>query len=251
VNGKDWHKQLSLGLVCLILGFGISLQLKSVTINDGANNTDMRRAADIQKLLDAEKSKSGELSNQLLQQKNDLDALRQQASKSGDFSAALSDQLKRAEILAGLVEVEGPGISVTLTDSMLNTGNVPASGAENFVIHDTDVRSVINELLSSGAEAIALNDERVVSTSSIRCVGPTVIVNNTRKSTPFEIKAIGEPSTLEAGLNIKSGIVDVLKQWGIGVDIKRSDKVKIPAYKGIISFKYASTVDNLKGSGGQ
>lgn len=233
-------RQIALTAVCLLLGFVISLQLKSVTLNDASNNTEVKRAEELQKELLQEKTKNEELYSQIMQMKNEVEQYRKTSEENGNISQVLMEQMDTAETLAGLSEVEGSGVIVTLNDA---TGTQAAlQDAQNSIIHEGDLRTIINELLASGAEVVSLNEERLVATSSIRCVGPTVLVNNTRIAPPFVIKAIGDPKTLEAGLLIKDGIVEVLKSWGIKVDIQKSDNITIPAYKGAITFKYAKKV---------
>lgn len=240
-------KQVALTAVCLLLGFVLALQFKSVTINDASNNTEVKRAEELQKDLLKEKTKNEELYSQLMQMKNDVEQYRKTAEENGNVSQVLMEQMNTAETLAGLSAVEGPGVVVTMKDA---TGEqAAAQDAQNSVIHEGDLRTVVNELLASGAEAVSLNEERLVSTSSIRCVGPTVLVNNTRIAPPFVIKAIGDSKTLEAGLLIKDGIAEVLKSYGIGVDIQTSETVTVPAYKGAITFKYAKKVQQT-GNGG-
>ncbi len=239
MNKHELGKQIAITMICIILGFAISLQIKSVTINYAINrNSDKVRTEELQLSLNNEKEKNEQLYSQILQLKGELDTYRGAAEASDSVSEAMKDQLYNAELLAGMVTIKGPGVLVTMKDANKGIGDSPAGAATNDVIHDSDIRSVINELLASGAEAVALNDERIVSTSAIRCVGPTVIVNNTRYSTPFVISAIGEPKTLEAGMNIKGGVADLLRAYGITVDIKTADPITIPAYKGAISFKY-------------
>ena len=70
-----------------------------------------------------------------------------------------------------------------------------------YIIHDDDLLRVINELRAAGAEAIAINGERIVAMSEIRCAGPTLSVNNNRSAPPYEIKAIGNPNNLEVRSN--------------------------------------------------
>ncbi len=243
----DIGRQVALTAVCLLLGFVVSLQLKSVTINYASSNTEVKRAEELQKDLLKEKTKNEELYSQLMQMKNEVEQYRKISEENGNVSQVLMEQVNMAETLAGLSAVEGTGVVVTLKDA---TGEQTAlQDAQNSIIHEGDLRTIINELLASGAEVVSLNDERLVSTSSIRCVGPTVMVNNTRIAPPFVIKAIGDSKTLEAGLLIKDGIVEVLKSYGISVDIQISDKVAIPAYKGAVTFKYAQKVKQT-GNGG-
>ena len=96
---------------------------------------------------------------------------------------------------------------------------------------------------TAGAEAISVNQERIVAMSEIRCVGPTVMVNGERVTAPFEIKAIGNPSTLENARKINGGAVEeATKIYGISVTIKKSDEIEIGKYVGLTHTNYAKTV---------
>ncbi len=235
-------KQVALTLICMLLGFAIALQLRSVRINKSMA-TDNLRAQELQTQLNDEREKNESLMADLEDAKNQLTELRKNYENSGAISSIVNEQLINAEKLAGLTALTGPGVTVTLAD---NKNAVAAASPENVIIHDSDIRTVVNELLASGAEAVSINDERIVSTSAIRCVGPTVIINNTRLSSPFIITAIGDAKTLEAGLIVKGGVVDALTPWGIDIDIAAFEKVNIPAYTGVSNFKYAEIVETDK-----
>lgn len=109
-----------------------------------------------------------------------------------------------------------------------------------YLVHDEDLLKVINELRAAGAEAISINGQRLTATSEIRCAGPTVSVNNVRSAPPFEIRAIGSINDLENAINMRGGVADTLKVWGINMTLQSSDNVWIPAYKNPISYKYAT-----------
>ena len=108
-----------------------------------------------------------------------------------------------------------------------------------YVIHDDDLLRVINELRAAGAEAISVNGQRLTGISEIRCAGPTLSVNNVRSSAPFEIRAIGDKKSLESALRMRGGVAETLGVWGIQIDIKTSDNVYIPPYRGSIRQTYA------------
>nr|WP_252893988.1 DUF881 domain-containing protein [Veillonella denticariosi] len=92
---------------------------------------------------------------------------------------------------------------------------------------------IVNELRAGGAEAIAINDQRLIGTSEIRCSGPTITVNGKVFGAPFVVKAIGDPKTLNSALTMRGGVVDSLKHWGgIKVTIKQEDSVAVPAFTG-------------------
>jgi uncharacterized protein YlxW (UPF0749 family) len=87
-----------------------------------------------------------------------------------------------------------------------------------------------------------MNEQRLIASSEIRCAGPTLSVNNTRYSPPYEIRAIGEPQTLENSLRMRGGVMETLQFWGIQVVVKKQDEVKVPAYKGTFRFEYAKPI---------
>ena len=115
-----------------------------------------------------------------------------------------------------------------------------------YVIHDDDILKVVNELRAAGAEAVSINGQRLIGSSEIRCAGPTLSVNNVRSSAPFEIRAIGEPKNLENALKMRGGVMETLKVWGIQMEIKSSDSVYVPAYKGSLKHEYAHETEERK-----
>lgn len=87
-----------------------------------------------------------------------------------------------------------------------------------------------------------MNDQRLISTSEIRCAGPTISVNNTRVAAPFVIKAIGNAKNMEDAIKMRGGVAETLSVWGIQVDIKKDNNIVIPAYKGATEFKYVTAI---------
>ncbi|MCL6635958.1 MAG: DUF881 domain-containing protein [Peptococcaceae bacterium] len=153
----------------------------------------------------------------------------------------LKEELDRTNVEAGLVAVSGPGVEVTLNDS--NVAVQPGQNPNLYVLHDEDVLSVLNELKAAGAEALAINGQRLLATSEIRCTGPTIVTNKSYRLTPpFVISAIGNQDNMVNSLQMRGGVVDQLKFWGIQISIKRVDNLTIPAYTGSIRFDYARPV---------
>ena len=130
------------------------------------------------------------------------------------------DQLSREwEIIklhTGLVGVEGAGITITLDDAPVREPGMPPSW---FIIHDYDIRTILNELKTAGAQAIAINGERVVPMSEQICAGPTIIINDNRYPVPYIIEAIGEPDGLYEAMSTSNKVAE-LKEFNILVDIK-------------------------------
>ena len=154
----------------------------------------------------------------------------------------MDSEMERLQVMAGSTEVKGAGIEVVLDDS--NIAKTPNQNPNLYIIHDEDLLRVLNELRAAGAEALSVNDQRIVATSEIRCAGPTVSVNNVRSAPPYVIKAIGSPKTMISALKLRGGVVETFEFWGIQVKIKTVDDLKIPALKSARNFEYAKSVDN-------
>ena len=144
--------------------------------------------------------------------------------------------LKTLEIIAGITKVKGEGIEIRLEDGGID--DINQSSRTDTIVHDSDLLSIINELKAAGAEAISVNDERIVNTTSVRCVGPVIQINYNKVASPFVIKAIGNSKLLYSALNIQNGIVDILKNAKIKVNIEMKKNIEINEYSGDYTFKY-------------
>ena len=212
-----------IALVCVLIGFMIAVQFR--TAQDAKGSLSQQRIE--------------EISDRLLQTEHERDELSEELHKM-QTAAASTDNQQDKDLLryrAALVPLEGEGVIVRMDDS-----TKPAKAGENpnlYVIHDDDLLRVVNELRAAGAEAIAINGQRLTGTSEIRCAGPTLSVNNVRSSAPFEIRAIGDKKSLENALRMRGGVAETLGVWGIQLDIKASNDVYIPPYRGSIRQSYA------------
>lgn len=231
-------KQISILIICAILGFALSMQLKSVHKNELSENTSIRNE-ELRRMLTTEKEKNTSLQEQILQMQETIDTYRESIEQSGSAYQGMVSELENAKKLSGLTDVYGPGVTITLEDA--NAANL-SGPVEYYIIHDSDVRAVVNELLAAGAEAVSINGERVVATTAIRCVGPTILVNNVRSSAPFVIKAIGDPVTLENAMNMSGGIVSELRFYQNKVTIQKSDRIDMEAYSGALTFNHVTSV---------
>lgn len=229
----------SISIVCVILGILLSLQLKSVQENAAADDWNTNRMQRLQILLDEERETNARQKERIEELEEEVQTYRQAAAGGGREETFL-DEIARLEKLAGLTDVVGPGVEVVLSDST-------APGSDHYLIHDSDLLSVVNELRDSGAEAISINGNRILSTTEIRCSGSVVTVNGKRTSAPFVIDAIGDQETMFNALMMRNGVVDVLRQWSIEVEVTPVDELLVEGYKGKIDYEYAQTrtADNV------
>lgn len=148
---------------------------------------------------------------------------------------------KTITILTGNKKVIGNGIEVILSENMLlkNNSSTNTEYMEKFLIHEQDLLRLRNELLLAGTEAIAINGQRLVTNSTIRCVGPTIRVNDITIASPYKILAIGEPYVLKSSLTLMGGIIDILLNRNINVKIKTKKHILIPAFDKNVDIRYS------------
>lgn len=227
--------QISIALVCMILGVMLAVQFRT-TASIEANQSDDRVSELTQKL----QTVSGErdaLAEEVLSLRSKLANFRETDQALAD----LHQEATQANMAAGLLEIAGPGIILTLNDSLLNLGSVENANA--YIIHDRDLLLVVNEMKASGAEAISINGKRLTAMSEIRCAGTTILVNRDIIAPPFEIRAVGNPDILESGVLMRGGILDQLKALGMQVHLQKSEEVKIPAYTSGFKFDYGALIE--------
>jgi uncharacterized protein YlxW (UPF0749 family) len=230
---------LAVVLASTMLGFLLTLQIQSVMNRPPATPEYSRdlSAVTIQRLESEQKL----LKDNIARLRGRLVAQQQSATSGASSLSALTDELDRQRLAAGLSTPRGPGVSVILDDS---TKGMPAGDeAANYLIHDFELRDVASLLWLAGAEAVAINDERLVASTSIYCVGSTIIVNNTRLSPPYEIRALGNPSQLEEALKDPGTLKKVksrAKLYGIQFKYAQVKEMTLPTFTGGFAIKYAS-----------
>jgi len=175
----------------------------------------------------------------------EVDALTAQAAPGSNEVARLRGQAARLAPLAGTQAVSGPALSVSLDDANRSAASLPEGyTADDIVVHQQDVQSVVNALWAGGAEAMMLQDQRVISTSAVRCVGNTLILQGRVYSPPYVIQAIGDLPAMRAALD-SSEPVRIYRQYadrfGLVYDVKGKAQVTFPGYVGSLSLLHART----------
>lgn len=142
----------------------------------------------------------------------------------------LIEEWKNARFIAGLSDVKGNGVVIKINDA----ANFEEGSIDNYVVHDRDLVMVLNELKKAGAQAISINNERILSTTEIICAGPTVRINKNRYAVPFEIKAIGNPKKLYEAI-VNSPIAMGFKDYGKVFEVREAKNIVIPKFSGDIN----------------
>jgi len=227
---------ITLGVMCIILTYGIMVQLN--TIEDATKTVG---GAGKDNLLKDEvlkwKERYDRTYEQLENAEKELEEQRQATTSTDDVSIKKQERLKELNTYLGLTDVKGKGIIITVQD---NTSS-------NFVtskdlVHDADLRAIVNEIKNIGADAISINGQRVVQSTTINCAGAIVQINGKSIGSPFVIEVIGD-DYLYHNLKRPGSYIDYLMQDGIGVDIERSDNIVIEKYDGVLTNKYLENVE--------
>ncbi len=213
---------MSILLVAVMLGLILAVQFRAA--NRPANTI----ATDRAKELIAELKKVNQEKENLRKEINDLTLKLEQVNRGkSEAIKALQNELEKVRMLAGLVTVSGPGVEVVL-DNPKNGEGIMTSGM--FIVRDEDLLKVVNELWGSGAEAIAINGQRIIATTEIRMAGPFININTTRVVPPYQVLAVGNPDALANNLELPGGLVEYLRDLGIEVTVQKHEDLTIPAY---------------------
>jgi uncharacterized protein YlxW (UPF0749 family) len=234
---------LTLTLIAMVIGLALAWQLKgpraSPPVGYAPGDPRDRSVRTIEQL----EAEQAALKAEIGRLRTDLANYQAHAAAETDRLQRLNADLDAQRAAAGLTAMRGPGIVVSLDDS--GARNISTSPDPNaFLVHDYDLRDVINVLWLAGAEAIAVNDERVVGNTSAYCVGSTVMVNTTRLSPPYVVRAIGEPASLAETLRNPSYLTALrqkVERYGIKFQVAPAPKLTLPAYTGGFSVRHCSS----------
>lgn len=232
-------------IVATLMGLTLGMYLASSWMTEApqpAIRPEGSRAHVAEAILRLE-SEQAELKKTVGQLREQIAAQQAQSANAKTALTEIGAELETQKMNAGMTALKGPGLQVIVDDSSGKT--IPAGDDPNsYIIHEYHLRDVINALWQAGAEAIAINGERVVGTTSVYCVGSTIMVNSTRLSPPYEIVAIGDPAAMDEWLNNQNVLKEFktrIKLYGLQFKTARSETVTVPAYTGSLTLKYAST----------
>ncbi|MFC0524048.1 DUF881 domain-containing protein [Pontibacillus salicampi] len=178
-----------------------------------------------QQLINIEKENK-ELREEVEQKKADIQSMEGSLATQEQKVADYVEEKKHLQKLTGDLPVKGDGVQVTLKDS----DYVPSEENVNqYIVHESHIHKVINELLSSGANAIAINGQRLYRDSYIACTGPVVTVDGVQHPAPFVITAIGDPDVLMPSLELTHGVVDQLVNDNVEVALEKKQTISLNA----------------------
>ncbi len=230
-------------LTCAVFGMAGLLFYISA---DTARGTDLRTDNSLLRLSDVIRQRSTQ-NQQAQAELSDLQGQVDALAKGRGQSPAEVDRLTVLQQEAGLQALQGPGLTVTLNDApptaTARLPGIPAPGVNDLVIHQQDIQAVVNALWRGGAEGIQVMDQRLISTSAVRCVGNTLLLQGRVYSPPYVIKAVGKTDKLRSAVNADPTIANYLQYveaYGLGWKVQESNDLTVPGYTGTVDLRTAS-----------
>lgn len=214
-------------LIAVFVGYLLTVQIRA-TIPSNQGIVTIPKILEMKNEIDNTNKENLKLASSIDEAKLKLQGYEKGVNKTGNVFETMKEELELARNYANYAKLQGPGIVITMNDSLSEVAEY--ENPDWYLIHDGDILEIVNELRAAGAEAISINDERVTATSNITCGGPTINIDGKRHAVPFVIKAIGDPQKLEASAMAPSGYIDLMEYYDIRIIIQKVDKLAINAY---------------------
>ncbi len=220
-----------------------AIGLLLVTTARLAQGTDLRpeRRTDLADLIAAEQQRGNESLERVELLRDEIEAAT--AASDDPEGRQLQRTSERWGAAVGLDEVVGPALTVTLDDAEIPQEGIPEGYAvDDYLVHQQDLQAVVNALWAGGAEALQVMDQRIISTSAVRCVGNTLILQGRVYAPPYSVTAVGPPERMQRALDASPGVglyqqyVDLI---GLGYEVERLEQGKVVAYEGLLQLRYA------------
>jgi uncharacterized protein YlxW (UPF0749 family) len=214
-----------------------------------AKGTNIRTDTSLLKLSDLIQERSrdnGRLDESNAALRHEIESL---AERDDGSTKAEDDKLAELEKKAGTQKLTGEAITVTLDDAppdaTAKLPGYPEPQPDYLVIHQQDLQAVVNALWQGGAQGIKVMDQRLISTSAVRCVGNTLILQGRVYSPPYKITAVGDPGKLKRALAASPAIQNYMvyvNVYGLGWDVRDEGTATLPGYSGAVDLHYAQPV---------
>jgi uncharacterized protein YlxW (UPF0749 family) len=229
----------SVGVSVVLVAAGLLFTTSAATAHGTQLRSDRSNLAD---LLGAENTRVAARAQRVAALNNEV--AREAAANSANNKAVgtLEDRAAGVVAAAGLRPVSGPGLTVTLDDAPRDVPIPAQAGPDDLVVHQQDVEAVVNALWAGGAEAMMLQDQRVISTSAVRCVGNTLILQGRVYSPPYTVTVIGDVAKMRAAMAASVQIdyyLEYVASLRLGWSVKNVKRLTMPAYAGSLTLSHA------------
>lgn len=231
-------------LVSIFLGIILSIQFKTIDSSQAHGALPTQRAQDLANELKRVQSDKEALENRIFELEDKIEQYELEGVDNNTYAENLYNDAMRYRMLAGYVDLEGPGIILEINDP---SNDINFNQGYYSIVDELElILQVISILNAADAEAISINDQRYTSFTEIVRAGEHIEINGVSNNSPIIIKAIGNPDILESALAIKRGIVWQLRNYNYIVNLSSEENVVIPSYKKVEEFNFSTPLGEGK-----
>ena len=226
----------------MLLVMAICIQINTIKSATKTVGTTLKDNSGLRDELLNSQGKYEALYRELESKEQKLEQVRLNAAAKNQNDTQNEVEIKNNQRLLGLTEVSGQGFIIQLDENREINSNEVLNISE-YLVHEEDLLYIINELFNSGADAISINDQRIVSTTSVLCDGNIIRINGKMVGVPITIKAIGYSKRMEYALTRPGGYLQKMADDGVKVTVQSSEEITIPKYEGVYTYEYLTRGD--------
>lgn len=223
-KNKFTRKKFIILIVCITTGFIIGYSYNLTKDEKKINNTYLQQEESYREELIDQKERNKELMDELNHLQEQIRKYENNFASNEEESQKLVEEANKLRLVLGEIPSQGQGIKVTLKDGEYDT---KTTNPNEYIVHESHIFMVINELKISGAEAISINGQRLKTNSYISCNGPVITIDGKQYPAPFVIEAIGDADSLISSLKLVGGVFDKLLNDRIVVTIEKSEQIQM------------------------
>ena len=234
---KKWGSMITIGLTAVLIGLVLAVQILTTSGSDIGGLVPLAKLKDYEVALKQVRQEKEDALEELAGLRSRLESIEGEAAAEDAVISGLVTDVEKYKMVSGVTDVKGPGLYITIS----NPETVEGVVATDVITYNYELLlSLVNKLKESGAEAISINEHRIVQTTEISLASNHITINGSATAAPYYIKAIGNPGTMYNALTIRGGIIENMRNsYGLIVDLEQRDEVIVPRYNGVINFKYA------------
>ncbi|WP_262172867.1 DUF881 domain-containing protein [Saccharococcus sp. Marseille-Q5394] len=227
---KNRGRYILYSFVFLILGFIFAFSYRTLGKDSSelAQSPTFQQEEQYREELIVQKERNKELADEIHAKQIEIRDFEQSFSENEDNHTVLVEEAKDLRLLLGVIPASGPGVRITLKDGDYDP---VVLNPNDYIVHESHVLRVVNELKISGAQGIAINGQRISANSYIKCTGPVITIDGRTLPAPFVIEAVGDSEVLSAALNLGGGVIDGLVHDNIVVTLEQMKDIKLPALR--------------------
>lgn len=232
------------GLLALFIGLILSVQISTNAGSDQGGLVPLAKLKGYEVELNKVKEERAVALQQLIDLEKRLTDIEKNKAEEDTFVSGMVSDLEKYRMAAGVIDVQGPGVIITIKDPVADKYQEDYS----IITNNFDLLlGLVNRLKEAGSEAISINEQRISNATEISLAGSNININGTPTAPPYFIKAIGNPQTLDGAINLRGGIIYIMKaKYNLVVDTEIKDKILIGRYNDVINFKYAEPIPEAK-----